>query len=46
PLCCTVLALTLVLSIVLMLRTGKHVQKNSHRQRAAAAAVGSKSKKR
>ena len=46
PLCCTVLALTLVLSIVLVLRTDKYVQKNGHRQRDAAAAAGSKSKKR
>lgn len=46
PLCCTVLALTLLLSIVMVLRTDKHVQKNSHWQRAAVAAAGSKSKKR
>ncbi|WP_195269020.1 ABC transporter permease [Eubacterium sp. 1001713B170207_170306_E7] len=45
PLCCMVLALTLLLSIVMVLRTDKHVRKYTLAKRTAAAPAGGKNKR-
>ena len=42
PLCCMVLALTLLLSVVLVIRTDRHVRKNNTAQKVAAASAGGK----